>query len=165
VAFTNGLDLNAAGVRASGADGVLTLLGLGDGADESLTIDLDNAGTNVIQLGTGSGATTLNLNSTMNFAMGSTSPFGFLSVNPPAGKAHAFVIGSSTKTILDVKTNGDVLFGGGDVAASSTIYLYSKAAGKGGSIILEDIDGAGCTEIYTLNGAISGANVTCPTEE
>ncbi len=47
-----------AGVALSAADGVLTILGLGNGADESLTIDLDNAGANTIAFGTGTGATT-----------------------------------------------------------------------------------------------------------
>lgn len=51
------LDLVAAGVRFSAADGVLTLLGLGNGNDENLTIDFDNAAANVVAVGTGTGVT------------------------------------------------------------------------------------------------------------
>lgn len=59
--FTTQVDLEAAGVRFTAADGVLTLLGLGNGADESLTIDLDNAGANVVAIASGTSAATLNL--------------------------------------------------------------------------------------------------------
>lgn len=56
-AYINQIDLApTAGVRFTASDGVLTLLGLGNGADESLTIDLDNAGANTIAFGSGSGA-------------------------------------------------------------------------------------------------------------
>jgi hypothetical protein len=58
---------------------------------------------------------------------------------------------------------GDVAIAGTS-AASSTIYLFSSAASKGGSIILEDTDGAGCTEISALNGVLTAATVTCPSE-
>ena len=47
-------------------------------------------------------------------------------------------------------------------SATGTAYLYSPSAGKGGGIILEDMDGGGCSEINTLNGTIIGATVTCP---
>jgi len=46
--------------------------------------------------------------------------------------------------------------------ASSTALITSGGAG-GGRIILEDSDGAGCSEIYILNGTIISATVTCPT--
>ena len=42
------------------------------------------------------------------------------------------------------------------------MYIYSGGAGLGGEIIVEDNDGAGCTEITTLDGTISGKTVTCP---
>lgn len=50
----------------------------------------------------------------------------------------------------------------GASSATSTIYMQSTAAGKGGTIILEDTDGAGCTEISALNGVLSAKTVTCP---
>ena len=49
-----------------------------------------------------------------------------------------------------------------DATATSTMYIYSGGAGLGGEIIVEDNDGAGCTEITTLDGTISGKTVTCP---
>jgi len=48
-------------------------------------------------------------------------------------------------------------------AASSTVAISSGASGKGGSIIIEDTDGAGCSEISVLNGTLTTASVTCPT--
>lgn len=47
--------------------------------------------------------------------------------------------------------------------ATSTLYITSGGTELGGEIIIEDIDGAGCTEITTLNGAITGKIITCPT--
>lgn len=63
------LDLNTAGVRLSGADGVLTMLGLGNGNDENLTLDFDNGDTNQVVLGTGTGVT--------NIRMSGSSGLGF----------------------------------------------------------------------------------------
>ena len=48
-----------------------------------------------------------------------------------------------------------------NATASSTIQVLSSQASRGGRLILEDYDGAGCTEIYTLNGVITGRIVTC----
>ncbi|MBX4191856.1 MAG: hypothetical protein KW804_03590, partial [Candidatus Doudnabacteria bacterium] len=61
--FTDDFDLAAAGVRFAGADGVLTLLGLGDGNDENLTIDLDNAAANNVTVASGTGVTNINFTS------------------------------------------------------------------------------------------------------
>ena len=46
--------------------------------------------------------------------------------------------------------------------ATSTVSVISETAGSGGRIILEDSDGAGCSEIYILDGVISSATVACP---
>ena len=51
--FSDNVSLGAAGVDASAADGVLTLLGLGNGNDENLTIDFDNAAANTVAVATG----------------------------------------------------------------------------------------------------------------
>lgn len=75
------LDVAAAGVRLSGADGVLTFLGLGNGNDESLFLDLDNEAANAVAIGTTTGVTTINLNAISNLRVGpsdsSLSTFGF----------------------------------------------------------------------------------------
>lgn len=54
--FTTLVNLESTGVRFTAADGVLTLLGLGNGNDENLTIDLDNAAANVIALSSSTSA-------------------------------------------------------------------------------------------------------------
>lgn len=64
------VDLAADGVRLSAADGVLTILGRGNGADESLTIDLDNAGANTVGIGTGTGVTKLLVASGIGLTLG-----------------------------------------------------------------------------------------------
>lgn len=58
--FADDFDLASAGVRMSGANGVLTILGLGDGADENLLIDF-NTTANSIDLSSGTSATEFNL--------------------------------------------------------------------------------------------------------
>ena len=60
--FTDDFDLATTGVRLTGLDGVLTILGLGNGADEDLTIDLDNGGANIATIASTTGVTTLNFN-------------------------------------------------------------------------------------------------------
>ncbi len=45
---------------------------------------------------------------------------------------------------------------------TTTAYLKAVASSKGGRLILEDSDGAGCSELYALNGSLTTATVTCP---
>ncbi len=49
-----------------------------------------------------------------------------------------------------------------EATGTSTITVKATAASTGGRIILEDSDGAGCSEIYILNGTVISATVTCP---
>jgi len=60
-------------------------------------------------------------------------------------------------------TSPRTLFQVENQTATTTIVISSGAAAKGGRIILEDIDGAGCTEVSALNGALTAIVVTCPT--
>ena len=46
--------------------------------------------------------------------------------------------------------------------ATTTVQVMSSGAGLGGRFILEDTDGAGCSEITALNGVLSAKIVTCP---
>lgn len=46
-------------------------------------------------------------------------------------------------------------------SGTTTMQMLSTTASVGSRIILEDVDGAGCTEITTLNGTITGKIVTC----
>ena len=50
-----------------------------------------------------------------------------------------------------------------DQTATSTLLISSGGSSLGGSIIFEDSDGAGCTELSFLNGSTTTATVTCPT--
>lgn len=45
---------------------------------------------------------------------------------------------------------------------TTTVSVISEAASTGSRIILEDSDGAGCTEIYALDGILISATVACP---
>ncbi len=59
--LTGNIDFTAAGVRVTGdGDGALTLLGLGNGADEDLTINLDDTANQVV-LSSSTGVTNLTL--------------------------------------------------------------------------------------------------------
>lgn len=75
--LTGGLNLAAAGVKASASDGVLTLLGLGNGNDENLTLDFDNGTANFVNIGTGTGVTDLTW--TGNLVLGASALGGIAS--------------------------------------------------------------------------------------
>lgn len=48
-------------------------------------------------------------------------------------------------------------------SATSTLIISSGGSAVGGRLILEDHDGAGCSEIAILNGTVAAKTVTCPT--
>lgn len=52
----------------------------------------------------------------------------------------------------------------GSQSTSTALFIYSFTSGKGGQVILEDTDGAGCTAIAALNGTIVSYTETCPTQ-
>ena len=47
-------------------------------------------------------------------------------------------------------------------SATSSTYVYSGAASVGGQLIVEDTDGAGCSAITALNGAVVVGTIACP---
>jgi hypothetical protein len=55
--FSDNLSIVSTGVDFSAADGVLTLAGLGNGNDENLTFDFDNATANVVAIASSTGVT------------------------------------------------------------------------------------------------------------
>lgn len=65
-------------------------------------------------------------------------------------------VGAGTTTPLD-------LFHVENQTATTTVIISTGAASKGGRFIIEDIDGAGCSEYSSLNGTLTGKIVTCPT--
>ena len=97
--------------------------------------------------------------------VGTTTPFGKFSVQGTSGSTQPIfdVASSSQQSYFRILSTGTTTIMG-PIAATSTQYIYSTASGKGGVIILEDTDGAGCTEMSALNGVISAKTVTCPTE-
>lgn len=56
-----------------------------------------------------------------------------------------------------------VHFEEGNSVATSTLFINSASTtATGARIILEDTDGAGCSEITILNGTVVSKTVTCP---
>lgn len=100
-----------------------------------------------------------------NFGVATSTPWGRLGVTgADANGTNALIIANSADTpLLRVQNNGTTTISG-ITAATSTIYGFSTAASKGAVIILEDVDGAGCTEVSALNGVLTAITVTCPTE-
>jgi hypothetical protein len=125
--------------------------------------------------------------------IGSSTPWALFSVNPTSaiGTSPILAIGSSTATHFYIGNDGKVGVGttsptktfsvNGEIfnnstttttglnvlaptTSTSTVYIYSKTAGFGGQIILEDTDAAGCTEVTALNGVLAAKIATCPTE-
>jgi hypothetical protein len=85
-----------------------------------------------------------------------------LSASTTVGTATLFAgddlnrVGVGTTTPLDI-------FMVEHQTATTTVVISTGAAAKGGRIILEDIDGAGCSEVSALNGTLTAKTVTCPT--
>ena len=65
-------------------------------------------------------------------------------------------VGVGTTTPLD-------LFHVENQSATTTVIISTKAAAKGGRIILEDVTGTACTEVTAAAGVLSAKVVTCPT--
>jgi len=84
-----------------------------------------------------------------------------LSASTTVGTATLFAgddmnrVGVGTTTPLD-------LFHVENQTATTSIVVSTGAANLGGRIILEDSDGAGCSEISALNGTLTAATITCP---
>lgn len=100
-----------------------------------------------------------------NFGVATSTPWGRLGItSADTALTNALIVANSADTpLLRVQGNGTTTISG-ITAATSTIYGFSTAAGKGATIILEDTDGAGCTEVYALNGVLTAQTVTCPAE-
>lgn len=83
------LDLVSTGVRFTAADGVLTLLGLGNGNDENLIFDFDNGTANQVDISSGTGVTQVNWTATLKAA-------GYKSSDGTAGATTTCTIASIT---------------------------------------------------------------------
>jgi len=113
-----------------------------------------------------------------SIGIGTSTPWAKLSVHAFDNATYAntlFAVASSTAsattTHFAVLATGNVAVGTTtpkDIfhvehqTATTTQVCSTAAAAKGCRLILEDTDGAGCTQIYVLNGTITGETVTCP---
>lgn len=124
--------------------GALTLVGALSGTSGAFSTTL--AATGATSLGSTlavTGATTLSASTTI----GTATFFAGDDMN---------MVGVGTTTPLD-------LFMVESQSATTTAVFSTGAAAKGARFILEDIDGAGCTEVSALNGTLTAKVVTCPT--
>ncbi len=148
-----------------------TTIGTNVSVDGTLTVNDSGAATGDVRM---EGDTLSNLffldASADKIGIGTTTPFSTLSLESQAGVT-PFTIGSSTATLFAVKDDGKIGIGTTDFqkninvqgTGSTTLYMTSTSTSAvGASIILEDTDGAGCSEISVLNGVISIGVVTCP---
>ena len=140
ISAVNGIDL-------SGGDGILTLQGVGDGADESLTIDLDNGGANVITFGTNSSADTLDWDAftLAKFTHASTTRF---SAYGPAYFGGSATSSFDTAGVLTLATDLSVANGG---TGAST--LTGLLQGNGTSAFTAIADSSTVGQILRVTGA------------
>jgi hypothetical protein len=148
--FVDDFDLAAAGVRVSAADGVLTLLGLGDGNDENLTIDFDNAAANTITVASGTGVTQVTWN---GFVMSMTPPAGGESIalrtNNSSGSARLQF------GILSTAPNYGALWAG-PLTPTATNYAFSS---DGTDLVLNAGGAAGLLQLRSNNSVELQATV------
>jgi hypothetical protein len=81
------------------------------------------------------------------------------------GHNNLYDIGAYSAAFSDVFSSGTVYADTVTVykvTDTSTIYVSSGAANKGGRIVLEDSDGSGCSVISMANGVLTEATVDCP---
>lgn len=113
------IDVLATGVRLSAADGVLTLLGLGNGNNENLLWDFDNAAANVIAITSGTGVsaiTTSGISWQGGSGTASLPTWSFIS-NPTTG----FYGGGPD--LIDVSVAGNAIF-----RIQSDVFEYRSSA-------------------------------------
>src|SRR3989344_5743574 len=132
--------------------GTLAVTGLSSLANASTTSHVSIAGA----LWVGRNATTtaagaISTQSTLD-GTGATTLTGTTTV----GTAARFAVGTTT-----------AISGAGllveDQVGTTTAAFSAAAASKGARLILEDHDGAGCTEVVALNGVLTAKIATCPT--
>lgn len=101
----------------------------------------------------------------IDFQSASTSAW-YLGVDDSANKLRLTPAGAFNAT-----SSGWTMFRSGNASlgatsttanATTTLFIGNNTASIGSAIILEDNDGAGCTQITVLNGSVLGATVTCP---
>ena len=148
------ISLDGNGARSIGIDRAAGLTSAG----QALTINAggakttttnQNGGSLTIRSGipTGSGASTVTIGAYGGGASGTSD----------RSITNAVVVGHATTTTATALYVSRT-------SATSTQYIYSKTAGFGGNIIIEDVGGGACTQLTTAAGVATFAVVTCPTE-
>ena len=118
--------LGAAGVKITGdADGAVTLLGLGDGSDEDITLNLDDVA-NTVGVSTSTGVTTVDLG-----AIGVTTT-GTVKANLIATPASAQTIGAGGIIAADSCGGLKIVTAAGAVATDTTHSITAPAAANAG---------------------------------
>lgn len=116
------MHLHTAGVSLSAADGILTLLGLGNGNDENLTLDFDNGSANTVVFGTGTGVTTLDM-ATIGFDLDSATT----KLSTVTGAVDA---GGATSLEVPNGAGGTTIDATGEVTVNSSTQTFGFAIGS-----------------------------------
>ncbi len=107
------------GVKLSANDGILTLLGQGDGNDENLSLDFDNAAANTIALSSGTGVTTLDFGLIGADFNASTVKLSTVTGSVDAGGATSFELPNSAAPTVNVF---------GQIAGDNNYYSAGRGA-------------------------------------
>ncbi len=136
--------LGAAGVKLSGADGALTILGLGDGYDEDLTINLDTT-ENTATVSSSTGVTSVNFSALNLVTTGNISG----AINIITDNDDHSVTGAEAYGGFGVAT-GTGTWTLPAAAAGMNFCVYSTTA----AAVNVDVDGS---DVITLNGTALSA--------
>lgn len=141
-AVVNTLDVFATGVRLTATDGILTLLGLGNGNDENLTIDLDNAAANNVAIGSGTGVTGITFG-TIGISANASSTFANLNVGTSTFTGATNFTGSMATTTFrgPIDANGAQVAQGWASSTASSPQTINWLSGN--------------TQSYTLSGTVA----------
>jgi len=150
---------DAAGVKITGdGDGAITFLGLGDGNDESLTINLDDFN-NIIQLTSATGATEIIGIASYSLGGGGVRLTGdgdgaitFQGLGDGTDENLQMNLDDTANTVSLTSSTGvvDIRFDAG-----AGVGQFTLDGATGGCIMLRDTDDAGWTECDALDGTLS----------
>lgn len=151
----NDLTIGEAGVKiTSDGDGAITLLGLGDGSDEDLKINLDDtANTAVITSSTGLDLITL---TSIGLTVGADL---IVSGNDIDGAAAALTLGATTATSVDIgsvaaATDVDIISDGGTLSVGKTTAAAVMTALTTATAIFRGADAADAADtLFDTTGA------------
>ena len=121
-----------------------------------------NSNLGIFTAASGGGTQALTVTSAGNVGIGSSTPFGKFAVNPIAGDANQFVVGSSTRTSFIINNAGNVGIGSTSPMSALTIVANNVAArgqltiDANGSSVAQQTFYNGNTELGTIFGNTSG---------